>query len=454
MAARLARYYLIALLFFCWGMAAARFEVFPWKPIAAVSGEVAAFVRGDPGETTGLLQKIGNDAGLSPQRFLRPYDAGTLEGYRPLLLPAARARREAPMLRVDPAEGSPQRIIVGAFDFEDAFWGALLLDDQGRVVHRWPLRGEDTGLNEISDVLKNLYGVAFFPDGSAIFNLQEVNGGLTKVDACGQVLWAKAGDYHHVVSPTEDFRAFWTFGGLQEDLHPHLLLIDAASGQTLRDIDMREVARANPEIFLFDLQRESAVAHATHPNDIEPLSAALAAAFPGFAPGDLAVSYHTTNLIFVLDPVTLEIKWWYSGAGDGQHDPDWEADGTITIFNNRWRDDRRGSEPASTIVAIDPRSHSHHTLLDGARYGFYSRTNGRHQVTDRGSVLVTSSRQGRVFEVDLKNGEVIFDFVNVYDRAAGQTLHLSEAFALRPDFFTTDAFESCQSQLAQNGGNP
>ena len=398
MLAKLARLYLVALFFFCWGLIAARFEVFPWGPIASLGSEVIAFAKGDPTEDTSLLQKIRNDAGFTPERFLRDYDAAGFAGYEEVPLASVQARRQAPRLKMTPEAPGGLRLVVGAFDFEDAFWGAVLFDEQGQAIHRWPLSSEITALNDTSDLLKNLYGVAFFPNGSAVFNMQEVSGGVIKVDACGQVLWTKAGDYHHVVSPTEDFSAFWTFAGGQDELHPRLLLIDAQNGRTLREIDMADVARANPDIFIFDLQREAEVRHATHPNDISPLPAALAGAFPQFAAGDLAISYHTTNLIFILDPQSLKIKWWYVGAGDGQHDPDWEEDGTISIFNNRWRDERRGVTPASTIVAIDPRAQRHHTLLDGADYGFYSSANGRHEITDAGTLLITSSKQGRVFD--------------------------------------------------------
>ena len=117
-----------------------------------------------------------------------------------------------------------------SFDFKKAFWGAVLLDGSGRVAHRWYMNAQIAELSDNPDVLKNLYGVAFFPNGSAVFNMQKAGGGLVKIDLCSQVEWTKKGLFHHAISPTEDYSAFWTFGGMEGDLHPKLLLIDAASG--------------------------------------------------------------------------------------------------------------------------------------------------------------------------------------------------------------------------------
>lgn len=418
--------YLIALLCFGWGFAAAQYKIFPWSYIQAVS----KFVRGGVNEETTLAQKAMNDLGVSPERSIRRYSPSNAARFSEVVLDGIRSRRGAPRLWMAPAAQASYRLIVGAFDFEEAFWGAVLLDPSGRILRRWHMNGEIAELSEIRDELKSLYGVAFFPDGSAAFVIEEKPGGIVKIDACSRVEWTKKGQFHHVISPTEDSSAFWTLGGRHADLHPKLLLIDAASGETIKEIDMAAVEMANPETFIFDLRRQSRSKNATHANDIEPLPASVASAYPGFAAGDLVISYNTTNLIFVMDPETLEIKWWYVGAGDGQHDPDWHEDGTISIFNNNLRARQRDAALSSTIVSIDPQGNTHRTVVDGGRHDFYSKINGNHQFTDYGTVIVTSSTQGRVFEVDLSSGEKIFEFVNAYEWEKNRTLHLVESFAV------------------------
>jgi hypothetical protein len=413
--------------------------------------EIAAFVRGDVTETTSVIQKAKNDLGIAPERMIRTYAPLHPDAFRTVALEGIKRRREPPRVWMAPAAPRHYRLMVGAFDFKDAFWGAVLMDPDGNIIHRWPMNGEIAGLTDKRDVMKNLYGIAIFPeDLSAIFNMQEGGGGLVKVDACGEVIWTKAGKFHHTVSPTEDRSAIWTFGGYQGQLHPLLLKIDVATGETLRTIDMAEVAQANAGTYIFDLRRTESD-NGTHPNDIEPLPSAWASAFPGFAAGDLLISYHNTNLLFVLDPETLEIKWWYVGAADGQHDPDWLPNGLISVFNNEWRAPRRDWMLGSTIVLVNPATNKQGTWIGGERYHFWSATNGRQQLTDNRTVIITSSTQGRIFEVDLATKEVVFEFVNAYDWEGGTTLHLSDAFIIDEAMAERLASQDCASKPARGG---
>ena len=427
--------YLVAIFCFAWGVASVAFHVFPYSYLKLVED----FVRGDTSENLSVIQMLGNDFGGKPRRLIRTYVPADQAGFEAVILQDTRSRRDAPRVRIDAAAPDSYRLMVGAFDFEQAFWGAILMNPAGHVLHRWYMNGEIPELTEEPDTLKNLYGVAFFPDGSAAFSMQERSGGFIKMDYCSKVQWTKAGNYHHVAQPTEDMRAFWTFGGEQHELHPVLILIDAETGETLREIDMADVEQANPEIPIFNLQRVNYAKSPTHPNHIEPLPSNLDAAYPQFSAGDLVLSYHTTNLIFVIDPDSLQIKWWYVGAGDGQHDPDWHADGTISIFNNRIRSKWRGLPEFSTIVKIDPATHSHETILDGANYNFYSSINGHHYFTKDDTVIITSAMQGRIFEVDLTTGRTVFDYVNSYNSEDEQTLHVSETFII--DAGTVDRWQ-------------
>jgi hypothetical protein len=76
------------------------------------------------------------------------------------------------------------------------------------------------------------------------------------------------------------------------------------------------------------------------------------------------------------------------------------------VFSNN----ARGYGRHSNIIAIDPRTFEYETHVDGSKYDFYSRANGMHEIAEFGTVIVTSSTQGRAFEVG-RNGEVVFDFV-------------------------------------------
>ncbi len=132
------------------------------------------------------------------------------------------------------------------------------------------------------------------------------------------------------------------------------------------------------------------------------------------------------NLIFVVDPRSLKVKWWRHGLARRQHDPDWNARGTITIYNNNMH---RGY---SSIIEVDPRSMERRTLIDGADYDFYTWHRGKHEELPDGTMLITSPEQGRVFEV-APDGTVTFDFHNSFREERGP-LSVSEARFLPPDY--------------------
>ncbi len=118
------------------------------------------------------------------------------------------------------------------------------------------------------------------------------------------------------------------------------------------------------------------------------------------------MSARSLNLIFVLDPATLKVRWWHSGSWRRQHDPDWQPTGEITVYDNHMNRDY------SRIMSIVPGAPAAQVVFDGRANNFYSRIRGKHQKTGAGTLLVTSSQQGRVFEVE-RDGRVVFEMVNL-----------------------------------------
>lgn len=422
-------WYLCFCLVFCLGIAAGR---------SSFIENIWDFVGYSNGVQVGVADKLANDLGGTPFRFIYQYTPETAPDWKTLEIPGLNARRTQPLIRI--ADDAPRRyrVIVGAFDFEETLWGALLIDPEGKAVHTWHLSTDGLPGSSEPNYRKNLYGVNILPDGSIIFLMEDDAGGIVKVDYWGQVLWTLPGAFHHTVSLTDD-GGFWTFGGKQADFDPVLTLVDAGTGKVRRTISMTDVRAANRLTHIFDLQQAEDVENSVHANAIEPLPLHLANTFPGFNPGDLLISYNTTNLLFVLDPVSLKVKWWRSGLWDRQHDPHWNPDGTISVLSNNSREVERGNRHHSDIVAIEPVSLQTRILIHGQEYDFLSMINGRQQLTDAGTLLITSSTQGRVFEVD-RAGRVVFDFVNLYDAKKQLNLHLSNALYFGDRSFDPDQF--------------
>ncbi len=434
---KLALLYLFAVVLVFWGYQIGRYEVFPFVYLQRLADFTAGHTLG--ADTT-VVEKLANDAGLTPTRFLWAYPDRAASQTRPLQLDGLKARRQSPRLYLAPADHSGYRVIFGALDFEDALWGGLLLGPAGEALHTWQLSTNHLPGNLYRDEMKDLYGVHLSSDGSVIFSQQESGGGIVKVDACGHILWNLEGHFHHTISPT-DHSTFWTFAGAQEDFDHILVEVDSQTGAIIRRIDMADVRRANPLLYIFNLQKNDDVADISHGNDIEPLPVSLAGDFPMFSPGSLLLSYRTQNLVFVLNPQTLEVEWWRIGPWDKQHDPDWEPGGLVTVFSNN----EKAKRPFSDIVAIDPVSFATRLLLDGSAYDFYSSINGDHQLTPYGTRMVTSSTQGWAFEVN-PEGEVVFSFLNIYASETSKALYLSEAMRLAPNYFDEEFWKSCTGQ--------
>ena len=160
----------------------------------------------------------------------------------------------------------------------------------------------------------------------------------------------------------------------------------APDGEVLRRIPVLDVLYTNglarylvkgmlphPETILED---------PTHLNDVEPLGAERASAYPSFEAGDLLVSLRTPSLVFVVDPTSLEVKWTASTPFLHQHDPDFLGHGWTGVFDNNQDPTPRGTMlGGSRIVALSPSTDSMKTLFPTARSEpFYTATAGQRKL--------------------------------------------------------------------------
>ena len=444
---KLALSYVVILCIFLYGYGVGRFQLPPYAQLEPLVQDFQAFAKGDATEKkTSVLEKLKNDLGISPERWIHPYPPAAVEGAAAADYPAFTRRAEPPYVFIDPNYATGYRVVAGVMNLPEHLWGALLVDASGAVIHDWKL----TTLHlkdEVEGHVEAMYGTHVFPDGSIIFNMQEYSGGLVKVDACSNVVWNLKGQFHHAVQPDEH-GYFWTFQGSQLAFDQNLARISVETGEIERVIDMRDVRAANPDLHIWHLQDDSfkdvkkmkESGNMTHGNAVSPLPSYLVDKFPGFSADDLAISYATTNLVFVLDPNTLEVKWWRIGMWGFQHDPDWEPDGRLVIYSNNRR---AGPDAFSSIVAIRPSNHEAEVIYRGDAVGFDSDTNGRHQLTNLGTRMITSSRQGWAFEVD-ENDEIVFSFVNNVDIEKRRAMFLSSAWHFDEDYFEDAFWERCE----------
>lgn len=417
---------------FLWGVITQRYHTYPYPYVQ----ELLAYYDGSVELPTSLLEKLENDNDIRPARWLVS-DGSKNTDLAPMNVQDLQDRRRPPVMMLK-SKIPVFRLIVGAFDFKSAFWGAILIDEHGVVVHQWALLGEKKEPDDPKDFNRVLYGVGILPDGSIVYNLNGEHG-LMRRDVCSRLLWEKEGIAHHVASIAEDGKSVWTFKGSPRSYNPVIEQVDIETGKVTRQITVDDIQEKNPDLFIFDLRHLENTnvdpeIDFPHANDIKPLPSHMAAAFPQFSAGDLVVNYRTSNLMFVLDPDSLKVKFWYFGAADGGHDVDWQPNGTFSLFNNHWRHIHNTVIPGySSIVSINSLTHTHQSILSGKPYNLYSSIVGKHQITQDNTVLIASGTQGRVIEIDMATGEVVFEFINTYD--AGKALFISDAFYLPKDFF-------------------
>jgi hypothetical protein len=254
-----------------------------------------------------------------------------------------------------------------------------------------------------------------------------------RIDSCSRTKWKLPRQTHHSVFK-DTAGNLWVPGRkLREHpvaKYPHVpapfeeefILEVSPQGRVLREISVLDVIfKSKYEGVLFPSGAHNTVLRKpldndfTHLNNIEVLSPEMAAAFPMFEAGDLLISLRNLDLLLVIDPDTERIKWSKTGPYLRQHDPDFLADGRITVFDNRRVEKDSNAVGASRILEIDPASGSVATLYgdrDGQR--FYTETMGSQQTLPNGDLLITESDAGHAFEIT-RAGQVVWSYVNRWD---------------------------------------
>jgi len=311
--------------------------------------------------------------------------------------------------------------------------GFRLIDMEGDVLHEWQFNRTELFPDAPSQRRRpentRQHGSHLLPNGDVLFNLSQV--GAARLNSCEEVEWTMSEGNHHSVAQGSD-GAFWmsavsrttrTSSKRYPDGYPGLgaawldrLLQVAGDGTILQDITVLDVLYENGlERFLFKCGKRSG--DVTHLNDVEPLGSSMADEYPLFDEGDLLVSLRNINLVFVLDPESLKVKWHTTGPFIQQHDPDYIGGGWIGIFDNNRDETGRGSVlGGSRIVFLGPHTDSVQVRFP-TQYSspFYTEKRGKWQMLGNGNMLLVESESGRVVEVD-PDGRTVWEWIHApYD---------------------------------------
>ena len=293
----------------------------------------------------------------------------------------------------------------------------ILLDMNGRIVHRWP----DARVKS---------RVRLLEDGSLL--AIALGRGVVEYDWDGNRVWeyeAEHGFAHHDVIRLDNGNTM-TLIRPDEGRFDDIVEVDPA-GNVVWNWSSGDYLEP------FILPAGSNKTDVTHMNSIQELpdNPWFDRGDERFRPGNLLVSAREMNLVFIIDKQSRQLVWTFDADLDKQHEPlmigpESPGAGNILIFNNRYRsfyNDRQ-----STILEINPSSD---TLVWQYRSaGFYSPTSGVEQSLPNGNILITSSRGGRTFEIT-RGGRIVWEWAPPFDTTRSQrydTDHSPQLAALGP----------------------
>jgi len=371
-------------------------------------------------------------------------------------------------------------LMMGFFDGSNQ---VRLIRRDGSVVARWPASfsahfPDPSHLDRppATDRNVDLHGTLINPDGSVVFNYDD--SGTVKLSRCNAVLWTLAHPTHHSVEKAEK-GGYWIPGSRTisgAEVERFAPFADTAPGKGFADrliLNVTEDGDIGTQISVTQILYDSGLEplmtaggyafrkenawdrELVHLNKIGELSTALAGAFPQFEAGDLVLSLRNYNLVLVVDPDDWRVKWHQTGPWRRQHDPEFNPDGTITVFNNNTYEleliDRSVSDLSSprvsNIIQVDPAT-GQTEVVYGMQAGQEMLTviRGKHELTPGGGMLITEFEAGRVFEVD-EQGRIVWEYINRYDDE--RVLEVTEARLYPTSYFAFDDW-SCPTTTASS----
>jgi outer membrane protein assembly factor BamB len=317
---------------------------------------------------------------------------------------------------------------------------AVLMDMEGRVLHRWryPLRRLWRDLARDPEMAKLEYWrrAHLYPNGD-LLGIYEGHG-LVKLNARSRVLWSYRGGIHHDVFVREDGTIYVLDreGKVIPRINPrHGVLEDfvtvlSPSGRLRRKISILRCFESSPWASLVETmpRRRGDIFHT---NTIEVLDGRFADRHPAFRRGNLLISVFVLNTVAILDPDRETVVWAKTGGWRHQHQPTFLDSGNLLVFDNLG-----AGRDRSRVLEIEPVSGETVWQYGGTpEADLFTKTLGSSQRLPNGNTLITESQNGRALEVTA-DGRIVWEFYNPHRAGEKNELvaALFELVRLPPDF--------------------
>ncbi|MGD8628525.1 MAG: arylsulfotransferase family protein [bacterium] len=315
----------------------------------------------------------------------------------------------------------------------------ILMDMDGRTVHKWQNRGENPAPSLLPVMLA----------GGDILVIQKFSG-LSRLDWNSNIVWHKRMVPHHDISFLSD-STFYVFDAeikryrglmVKFPIIVHMRLdgsvIDVWSAfENLDDTMANLDARSSLDTILEDairpeakglkkrsgakggrrlpqeLQDEDGNAKGTiydyfHANTLTVLKEnPLGDHDERFRPGNILTCFRNINQVLILDEETKRVVWsWGEGELEWPHHPTMIENGNILIFDNGVK------RKYSRLVELNPITYAiEWEYVADPPESFFSRTRGSCQRLPNGNTLICESNNGRFFEIT-RDGEIVWEWLN------------------------------------------
>jgi hypothetical protein len=302
---------------------------------------------------------------------------------------------------------------------------ALLVDMDGRVLHRWSYDFFDVWpeADVRGDRNAQFWRRAHvFANGDLLAIYDSL--GLVKLDARSDLLWSYPGPCVGDLFVSDDGLIYTlereAGAGVAPDGGQPVLLdfvaVLSPDGRLLRRIPLLDAFERSPYAPL--LQRAWATGGTLNANTIEVLGGSLAHVSGAFREGNVLLCVRDIEAVVVVDLELEEVVWALTGRWSGQHQSTLLENGRLLIFNNEAGPLAAGGAHVgprtSSVVELDPFTQETSWSYSGSPEDpFYSETCGSCQRLKSGNTLITESDNGRAIEVT-PDGVIVWEFVSPF----------------------------------------
>lgn len=391
--------YLVALIFFVWGIAVGKYKIFPWKQLEAVCTDLYDFL-------TFPNKSLKNKILLDHQEVPTKYD---FSGFKL----RDQGFHDTGYLLISRYSKEHSQVIVELFSIAES-----------RVLHTWvpPLTEifkRSPNFNDGENTRENYraQNPLLLKDGGLVFTSGK--GPMVRINACGDLVWVINRHFHHsieidhlgnIVSPiVMEGRDTGTVLPIRDDG----FAIVSLDGQIIDEYSITDILLKNGYrglIYGVGTFEKDLI----HLNDAQP----ILRDFERANIGDIALSCRNLSTVALFQPQSGKIEWLKTGPWLYQHDINQLEDGRYSIFGNDVVREAKTKyvfveKGKSDVYVFNPLNNNvtrpYSDMM--AEKQIATELSGRSKILSNGDVYIEESDYGRLIRIS--QNTVRWEYVNL-----------------------------------------